>query len=96
MLDRANKKNGKHASECHAVGRTFLPFVSDTQGGIGPPSFVDWLKSVFAAYARAARAEGGDGSDDRLALENLLAEMLAVLVRDNFKMIDRLTVHDRA
>ena len=94
-LLKAARKIGKHAKDCDAIGRTFLPFTSDTLGGIGPPQFVEWLKSVYAAYDRANRAEGGDGSDGRFALDTLLAELLAVLVRDNVRMIDRLTINDR-
>ena len=40
---------------------------------------------------RRQRADGDDGSATRHALANLLCELSAVLARDNFHMIDRLT-----
>ena len=68
-----------------------MPFVSDSGGGIGPTPFVHWLREVYTAEQRRQRADGDDGSATRHALANLLCELSAVLVRDNFRMIDRLT-----
>ena len=68
-----------------------MPFVSDSGGGIGPNPFVCWLRDVYTADQRRQRADGDDGSATRYALANLLRELSAVLVRDNFRMIDRLT-----
>ena len=72
-------------------GRSFMPFVSDSGGGIGPAPFVYWLRDVYTAEQRRQRADGDDGSATRHALADLLKELSAVLVRDNFRMIDRLT-----
>ena len=91
---RAAEKIAKHAAGCAEQSRSFLPFVGDTGGGIGPAAFTYWLRDVYSADQRRQRADGDDGSASRFALEHLLRELLAVLVRDNFKMIDRL-VRDR-
>ena len=96
LQTRAAEKIAKHAAECSAMGRVFFPFVSDTLGGIGPPPFVVWLKHVYAAVARRQRAEGGDRAAAAFALESLLAELCAVLVKDNVTMIERLTIRDAA
>ena len=97
LLDvRAAEKTNKHAAGCAELNRTLLPFVSDTEGGIGPDAFVYWLKGTYAADQLRARADGDDGTRAPFALENLLCELLAVLVRDNYTMIERLSVRDRA
>ena len=88
---RASAKITKHAPGCAEQGRSFLPFVSDSGGGIGPNPFVFWLREVYNAEQRRKRADGDDGSATRHALANLLCELSAVLARDNFRMIDRLT-----
>ena len=92
---RAAHKISKHAAECAAAGRAFLPFVGDTLGGIGPDAFVSWLKGLFAAADLAARSDGGDHAAATFALDHLLCDLLATLVRDNHLMIERLTVRDR-
>ena len=68
--------------------------MSDTLGGIGPDSFIKWLKHLYATAALASRADGDDGSRGRFLLDDLLADLLATLVRDNVEMIDRLTIRD--
>ena len=68
-----------------------MPFVSDSGGGIGPTPFVHWLREVYTAEQRRQRVDGDDGSATRHALADLLKELSAVLTRDNFRMIDRLT-----
>ena len=93
---RADEKVNKHLAGCRDRHRDFLAFVSDTEGGIGPDSFVVWLKATYVADQLHARADGDDGTRAPFALENLLCELLAVLVRDNYSMIDKLTVRDRA
>ena len=71
--------------------------MSDTLGTIGPPPFAVWLRGVFAAAARDARPHDGDSSATQLhALDLALAELLAILVRDNYAAVVRLTVQDRA
>ena len=89
---RAAEKISKHAAGCAEQGRSFMPFVSDSGGGIGPAPFVYWLRDVYTAEQRRQRADGDDGSATRHALANLLKELSAVLARDNFRMIDRLTL----
>ena len=42
---------------------------------------------MYAAADRTARADGDDGSRFRRALDDTLSDLLAVLVRSNFKMI---------
>ena len=69
---------------------------AQTEGGIGPDAFVFWLKSTYAADKLRARADGDDGTRAPFALENLLCELLAVLVRDNYSMTEKLTTRDRA
>ena len=93
---RATEKIAKHAAECAAAHRVLSPFVSDTLGGVGPAPFIVWLKYVYSAVARRQRAEGGDHAAAAFALESLLAELGAVLVKDNLIMIERLTVRDAA
>ena len=54
-------------------------------------------RGVFAAAARDARPHDGDATATQLyALDLALAELLAILVRDNHAAIWRLTVQDRA
>ena len=77
-----------------SLHRVFLPFTSDTLGGIGAEPFIQWLKGVYTANNLRLRAEGDDGSSGRLLLDDLLAEWLAVLMRDNVNMIERLTIRD--
>ena len=79
-----------------AAGRVFFPFPSDTLGGIGADPFIQWLKGMYTASDLIRRAEGGDALHGRFALDALLAELLATLVRDNHRMIERLTFHDRS
>ena len=91
---RAAEKIAHHAADCAALHRVFLPFASDTLGGIGAEPFIQWLKGVYIANNLRLRAEGDDGSSGRLLLDDLLAEWLAVLARDNVTMIERLTIRD--
>ena len=79
------EKIAKHAAGCAEQSRSFLPFVGDTGGGIGPATFTYWLRDVYAADQRRQRADGDDGSASRFALEHLLRELLAVLVRDKLQ-----------
>ena len=74
--------------------RALLPFVSDIGGGIGDDPFWRWLIGVYLAHERRLRANGGDGSEAAYALENMLRELQAILVRDNYTAITRL-VEDR-
>ena len=53
--------------------------------------FRRWLVGVYRAYERRLRADGGDGSEAVYALANLLRELQAVLVSDNYTAITRLT-----
>ena len=78
------------------MGRAFMPFTGDTLGGIGPPAFQQWLRGIYAALALRARADGEDAHAPQFALDLLLAELLATLVRDNVSMIERLTIRDIA
>ena len=91
---RADEKIAKHAAGCARRLRALLPFVADIGGGIGDDPFWHWLISVYHAYERRLRANGGDGSEAAYALENLLRELQVVLVRDNYTAIMRL-VEDR-
>ena len=93
---RSTKKIHKHADDCARMQRGFMPFVGDTLGGIGPPAFQDWLRRVYRAVALRARADGGDIHAAHFALDFLLADLLATLVRDNVSMIERLTIRDVA
>ena len=95
LAHRAAEKIAKHAADVSRAGRTFMAFASDTQGTIGPPSFAAWLRGLFAAYARDLRSRSLDTTASNFALESLLAELLAVLVRDNHRAIERLTIRDR-
>ena len=92
---RATRKIRKHAADVAKAGRTFMAFASDSLGTIGPPAFAQWLRHLFAAYARDLRSRSLDSTASNFALENLLAELLAVLVRDNHRAIERLTIRDR-
>ena len=63
FASRAAEKNDSHMRGCREVGRTFLPIVFSTLGGIGPPAAIKWLDSLFsAAYARE-RSAGGTGHE---------------------------------
>jgi hypothetical protein len=54
-----------------------------------------WLIGVYLpSVERRLRANGGDGSEAAYALEHLLRELQAILVRDNYTAITRL-VEDR-
>ena len=65
--------------------------VSDVGGGIGDDPFWHWLIGVYRTFERRLRADGGDGSDASFALGDLLRELQAVLTRDNFTAVTRLT-----
>ena len=91
---RADEKIAKHAAGCAQRLRALLPFVADIGGGIGDDPFWHWLISVYHAYERRLRANGGDGSEAAYALENLLRELQATLMRDNHTAITRL-IEDR-
>ena len=58
---RAAEKESKHLPGCVAQGRAFLPIVFSTLGGIGPPSAIEWLDSLFTSSFAAERAAGGTG-----------------------------------
>ena len=75
--------------------RQYKSFASDTQGAIGPPAFASWLKHLYYTVSLARRADGDTTASTQFALDLLLADLLAALVRDDAEMIDRLTVRDR-
>ena len=50
--------------------------------------------SIYHQNERRLRANGGDGSEAAYALEHLLRELQAILMRDNYTAITRL-VEDR-
>ena len=94
LLVRAADKISKHAADCTALGRTFMPFSGDTGGGIGPPAFIDWLKGVYGAFGLRLLSDGCERTAATFALDRLLADLLAALVRDNYVMIERRTTRD--
>ena len=94
LLSRTQEKHDKHAASCNDAGRAFLAFASDTLNAMGPPAFVNWLRRLYSAADNLARSNGDDGSEQRDALQHLICELQAVLVRDNYLMIDRLTIRD--
>ena len=96
LRDRHAEKTSKHSAEAAAAGRVLFPFVSDTLGTVGPPEFAAWFKSLFGAAARAAAAhDRSAAATAQFNLDLALAELLALLVRDNVAAITRLTIHDR-
>ena len=68
----------------------FAGRLGELSGGVP----LDGLAAEGEAGLQARCAEGDDGSSGRLLLDDLLAELLAVLTRDNHGMIDRLTIRD--
>ena len=85
IMGNASHKLCEHTMSSHTSTYTFY---------IGDDPFWRWLISVYHAYERRLRANGGDGSEAAYALENLLRELQVVLVRDNYTAIMRL-VEDR-
>ena len=49
---RAFEKNDRHLAGSMAQGRTFLPIVFTTLGGIGPPEAVHYLDALFSRLLR--------------------------------------------
>ena len=95
LQTRDDEKSSKHAHDCAEHNRQYKSFASDTQGAIGPPSFTSWLKHLYYTVSLARRADGDTGASTQFALDLLLADLLAALVRDDAEMIDRLPVRDR-
>ena len=48
FLTRETDKNLRHLEGEIAQGRVFMAFVLSTLGGIGPPSTVEWIDSLFS------------------------------------------------
>ena len=54
------------------------------------------MRGIYTHLALRARADGEDAYAPQFALDQLLADLLATLVRDNVSMIERLTIRDIA
>lgn len=88
FLDKASRKISKHAQGCIDMGNDFLPFVVTTFGGIGPPSFRAFLRSVHLELATHAIAAGDSTVDANAVYAKFLSTLQAVVARANY-----MTVH---
>lgn len=84
-------KTMRHNSLDAPSGRTLIPIVITTLGGIGPPASLDFLHKLFASSLAAELAAGGTGNDTNSRRSRFYQTLLTILARGNTSMMRRLT-----
>ena len=89
---RALEKNNKHLAGSIAQGRTFLPIVFTTLGGIGPPEAVHYLDTLFSDSYAAEFAASGSTRNTAHARRLFYQSLLATLTKATADMASALTI----
>ena len=92
LLDKAARKNAKHAAGCISMGNDFLPFVITTLGGVGPPAFREFLRSVHLALAAQSIASGDSSVEANSVYAKFLSTIQAIVARGNYMTVDKHTL----
>ena len=88
---RALEKNNKHLAGSIAQGRTFLPIVFTTLGGIGPPEAVHYLDTLFSDSYASELAASGSTRHTAHARRLFYQSLLATLTKATADMASALT-----
>ena len=89
---RALEKNNKHLAGSIAQGRTFLPIVFTTLGGIGPPEAVHYLDALFSDSYASELAATGSTRNTAHARRLFYQSLLATLTKATADMASALTI----
>ena len=89
---RALEKNDKHLAGSIAQGRTFLPVVFTTLGGIGPPEAVHYLDALFSDSYASELAATGSTRNTAHARRLFYQSLLATLTKATADMASALTI----
>ena len=89
---RALEKNNKHLAGSIAQGRTFLPIVFTTLGGIGPPEAVHDLDTLFSDSYASELAASGSTRNTAHARRLFYQSLLATLTKATADMTSALTI----
>ena len=89
---RALEKNNKHLAGSIAQGRTFLPIIFTTLGGIGPPEAVHYLDALFSDSYASELAATGSTRNTAHVRRLFYQSLLATLTKATANMASALTI----
>ena len=77
----ADDKIDKHLPGCVELGRSFIPFVFSSLGGVGPAIACDYLDSIFSPSLVSELLSGGNGQQTAHRRLLFMQSLQAVICR---------------
>ena len=93
FLLREKQKDAHHRAGCINQGRSFVPLVFSSLGGISPRAR-EFIDSLFSAAYTDERAAGGSGARTVQRRQRLYDQIAAVIVRGGTSLSITLTTPD--
>ena len=87
IANRVAEKTSKHAAGSSERNRTFLPWVFTTFGGIGPPSVLHLIDTIYSSSSTLSRLSLADHHAVTRRKASFFACLQVALTRQTYRML---------